>query len=378
MKNVVILGGGVAGCIFALKLSQLRNDVNIKIYEKSSKLASRILISGNGRCNIYNSHFINGFNDDKFYEIPQKIISDGSGIEVFEYMKKLFNTDFYLEDDRYYPFSNRSETIHNKLVSLIEKSKNISVVYNYNVKEISYRNNKLILNKTDEINCDKLVFNLGGMSYLYDKFNYTFLDTFNLKYTKFTPALCPLKLDVNYFKKYSGTRLYANVTLLYKNKPIYEENGEILIKDDGISGVCIFNCTAFITKCELNNYQLNIKFDGHHDVKLKLNSDNYKDNISVKFCDLIDSYCELNNIELNNALKNGLNFKIKDLYDFKNSQVSKGGICIDEVSLNNFELIKNKNVVFLGETLDISLPCGGYNLGLAIIEGYKGAKNFEL
>lgn len=378
MKNVVILGGGVAGCIFALKLSQLRNDVNIKIYEKSSKLASRILISGNGRCNIYNSHFINGFNDDKFYEIPQKIISDGSGIEVFEYMKKLFNTDFYLEDDRYYPFSNRSETIHNKLVSLIEKSKNISVVYNYNVKEISYRNNKLILNKTDEINCDKLVFNLGGMSYLYDKFNYTFLDTFNLKYTKFTPALCPLKLDVNYFKKYSGTRLYANVTLLYKNQPIYEENGEILIKDDGISGVCIFNCTAFITKYELNNYQLNIKFDGHHDVKLKLNSNNYKDNISVKFSDLIDSYCELNNIELNNALKNGLNFKIKDLYDFKNSQVSKGGICIDEVSLNNFELIKNKNVVFLGETLDISLPCGGYNLGLAIIEGYKGAKNFEL
>lgn len=378
MKNVVILGGGVAGCIFALKLSQLRNDVNIKIYEKSSKLASRILISGNGRCNIYNSHFINGFNDDKFYEIPQKIISDGSGIEVFEYMKKLFNTDFYLEEDRYYPFSNRSETIHNKLVSLIEKSKNISVVYNYNVKEISYRNNKLILNKTDEINCDKLVFNLGGMSYLYDKFNYTFLDTFNLKYTKFTPALCPLKLDVNYFKKYSGTRLYANVTLLYKNKPIYEENGEILIKDDGISGVCIFNCTVFITKYELNNYQLNIKFDGHHDVKLKLNSNNYKDNISVKFSDLIDSYCELNNIELNNALKNGLNFKIKDLYDFKNSQVSKGGICIDEVSLNNFELIKNKNVVFLGETLDISLPCGGYNLGLAIIEGYKGAKNFEL
>ena len=72
MKNVVILGGGVAGCIFALKLSQLRNDVNIKIYEKSSKLASRILISGNGRCNIYNSHFINGFNDDKFYEIPKK------------------------------------------------------------------------------------------------------------------------------------------------------------------------------------------------------------------------------------------------------------------------------------------------------------------
>ena len=112
--------------------------------------------------------------------------------------------------------------------------------------------------------------------------------------------------------------------------------------------------------------------------KLKLNSNNYKDNISVKFSDLIDSYCELNNIELNNALKNGLNFKIKDLYDFKNSQVSKGGICIDEVSLNNFELIKNKNVVFLGETLDISLPCGGYNLGLAIIEGYKGAKNFEL
>ena len=73
---------------------------------------------------------------------------------------------------------------------------------------------------------------------------------------------------------------------------------------------------------------------------------------------------------LNNEASD-LSFQIQGLYPFKFSQVSKGGIDFSEINTKNMNLIKHKNIYTLGEMLDIPLPCGGYNIGLCIIEAYK-------
>lgn len=376
MKKVIILGGGVGACFFALKLVEQRKDVEVFIYEKSDKLASRILVSGNGRCNIYNKGFIDVLPDYELFKVPREIIKNGEGKETFEFLKRILNTDFYLEDGRYYPFSNRSETIFETIKNLVESNERIHIFYNTKIENFEYDRGQLKINNFSHF-CDKVVFNLGGMSYNYDKFNYTFLNKMNVKYEKFTPMLCPLKLDCNYLRKYSGSRLYARIKLFYKNDLKYEENGEILIKDDGISGVCIFNATAFINKNEAEYYRLDILFNEHHNVKIEVNKGNYTNNLPKKICDMILTFCEVNKISLDKVLAHGLSFKIKDLYDFKNSQVSKGGIDISEVNLEDFTLKNNPKFIVLGEIINTPLPCGGYNLGLTIIEAYKAAKNIK-
>ena len=78
--------------------------------------------------------------------------------------------------------------------------------------------------------------------------------------------------------------------------------------------------------------------------------------------DLINRTKINNNIGYN--IKN-YTFEIKDTYGFNNSQVTKGGIKLDEINLNTFESLKHNNLYISGEVLDVDGTCGGYNLYFA-------------
>ena len=58
-------------------------------------------------------------------------------------------------------------------------------------------------------------------------------------------------------------------------------------------------------------------------------------------------------------------FEIKDTYGFNTSQVTKGGIKLDEIDLKNFSSLKQENLYISGEVLDVDGTCGGYNLYFA-------------
>ena len=55
MANVVIIGGGAAGCFCAALLSELHPGWSISILEAGSKLMAKLSITGGGRCNLTNS-----------------------------------------------------------------------------------------------------------------------------------------------------------------------------------------------------------------------------------------------------------------------------------------------------------------------------------
>ena len=68
-----------------------------------------------------------------------------------------------------------------------------------------------------------------------------------------------------------------------------------------------------------------------------------------------------------------IEFNISGKYELKESQVSKGGILLDEIDLHNMSLKKYSDIYVGGEIIDLSAICGGYNMGLAFITGYKAA-----
>lgn len=59
MKKIAIIGGGASGlaaAIEALRLSKKRNiPVSVTIYEKLPRICKKILVTGNGRCNLCNA-----------------------------------------------------------------------------------------------------------------------------------------------------------------------------------------------------------------------------------------------------------------------------------------------------------------------------------
>ncbi|MEQ9229916.1 MAG: NAD(P)/FAD-dependent oxidoreductase, partial [Cyclobacteriaceae bacterium] len=53
--KVAIIGGGAAGFFSALSVKEHHPGAQVIIFEKTSKLLSKVKVSGGGRCNVTNS-----------------------------------------------------------------------------------------------------------------------------------------------------------------------------------------------------------------------------------------------------------------------------------------------------------------------------------
>src|SRR5687768_15340351 len=56
-KHLVVIGGGAAGFFCAVTAARLNPALRVTILEKSSKLLSKVRISGGGRCNVTHALF---------------------------------------------------------------------------------------------------------------------------------------------------------------------------------------------------------------------------------------------------------------------------------------------------------------------------------
>src|SRR5215475_6354781 len=56
-KQLVVIGGGAAGFFCAVNAARLNPQLRVTILEKSSKLLSKVRISGGGRCNVTHACF---------------------------------------------------------------------------------------------------------------------------------------------------------------------------------------------------------------------------------------------------------------------------------------------------------------------------------
>ncbi len=56
------------------------------------------------------------------------------------------------------------------------------------------------------------------------------------------------------------------------------------------------------------------------------------------------------------------------------AQVTKGGVCLDEIDLTAMESKITKDLYFAGEVVDYDGPCGGYNLQYAFETGMLAGK----
>ena len=51
-KTLVVIGGGAAGFFCAVNAARIHPDLRVIILEKSSKVLSKVKVSGGGRCNV--------------------------------------------------------------------------------------------------------------------------------------------------------------------------------------------------------------------------------------------------------------------------------------------------------------------------------------
>ena len=146
------------------------------------------------------------------------------------------------------------------------------------------------------------------------------------------------------------------------NKVIYQEDGEVLFKDDGLSGIVILNISSRINR--LNNLKnVQIVLDLAPSYK-EIKKEKYEEYVSPK----VAEYLLMNNLDIHH-----LAFSFKAFYDYQIAEVSHGGLALEEVT-DSLESKKEKGLYFTGELLDIDGMCGGYNLMFAFASAEKVKK----
>ena len=56
-KRLIVIGGGAAGFFCAVNAAKMYVQLEVTIVEKTSKLLSKVKVSGGGRCNVTHALF---------------------------------------------------------------------------------------------------------------------------------------------------------------------------------------------------------------------------------------------------------------------------------------------------------------------------------
>lgn len=401
MKEVVIVGGGASGLTAAITAA--RNGKDVTIIERNNKCGKKILITGNGRCNFWNtdedlSHFHSSNSN-----LLKEFITDERKNSILKFFDSL-GLAYKTKNGYYYPFSNQAFTVENALLSECKKL-NIKIINDITVEKIIKKDCFIINPDKENIKAKNIIIATGSKAAPKtgsDGLGYELAKSLGHNIITPLPSLVQLKADEPYFKNWSGIRTDVKVNLLINHKYIKSETGEIQLTNYGLSGICIFNLSGEAAKALNQNKNVIISinfipFASNPKTFLQtLNKNSYHKTISellegilhYKLVDIILKKTHLKrdlllntltDNELNNLIKTLTDFQIKilDTHTLDHTQVCSGGIPLTEINSKTLESLKVKNLYFTGEIIDIDGDCGGYNLGWAWMSGIIAGKNVK-
>lgn len=368
MRNIYIIGGGVCGIVASYYIKKLNPNYQVTVLEKDKEVGKRIKVSGNGRCNFSNDNILtNSYSTNEVQDI----------INLFKKEEENFyqdiNLHFYSDDEgRRYPLTNSSKTVHTLLITALKKI-GVKIINNCEVYDLD--DNRIYTN-LGQFKYDNVVLSTGGLSYLYPPSNFDYLKKLNINIVKPSPVLCPVRVNEKIPSQVVGKRAKVVLTLLENNNEVFKEDGEIIFKKDGISGIVVFNSTTKLLSNKKYIYHLNfikgIKKESIEKQRINFSSEEI---IKSYVVDEIGEYLYSNNNNPYDALSN---FKLtfKELYPFKDSQLTRGGVDLNQLN-SNLSLKNHPQIYVGGELLNVIAPCGGYNIFFAMACGYYIAYNIN-
>jgi len=368
MENIAIIGAGASGLFLAQKLSS-NHQLQIYVFEKAKLAGTKLRASGGGKANIFNNDMRpDCYNQETFMHHFLQRINVSNVRQEFENMGLTMITD---EEDRVYPSSQFAQTVVDVLLNNCQD--NVHFQYEYEVVKILNENGLWKINDFPVL-FDKIVLATGTPANMIPKnrkdYNH-YLTDFNLKMRPITPSLVGFKIQ-NIDKKLAGCRTKAIASLYQHNTLIHKEKGEVLFKEDGISGIVILNLSAYYNRLpstEDCHIALNfIYFDEDFNIEQYLNQ--YHSLRGILHPKLNEQY-ERQPFDVKNY-----KLDIEEPYDLAFAQVCHGGIDLSEID-EKLMLKRYPNVFVTGEMLDIDGICGGYNLFFAFASAMVVANDID-
>lgn len=371
--NIAVIGGGASGIYYSLLRKDKYPEDKITIFEKEERIGRKILATGNGHCNLLNKNLQpEYFNDKSFLDSLLKKYT----INDLENVFRSWGIPLMEKDGLIYPLSYSAKNIVNQLISLLNQRK-ITIKTSTKIANYERKGNKYFVDEYGPF--DRIIFSVGGCSQPKlgsDGSLFNLIRSHGYHFQSMMPGLCPIKVKEKGLKAISGIRHRASVKLLVDNRNVYEEEGEILFKDDGLSGIVIFNVESQYAR--YYSHKTNVKisvdlFPEFSETELLKELNHAKENnldyllgfLPKELIAWISKNCQKDNAWWSSELKN-LIFTVDKVYGFDSSQVSIGGVLSTNLT-ESLESKFEKGVFFIGEMVNIDGNCGGFNLSWALL-----------
>ena len=357
--KIAIVGGGASGVAASIFIKRDHPDYDVCIFESNDKLLKKIYATGNGKCNFANKGDLANKYDNEDFALP--IIKDFS---VFKMVTFFASMGIHTKaiNDLLYPISESSETVAIMLLREIDRL-GIKVVTSYKVQEYEVKDDKVIIGNES---FDKVIFASGGKSSPQlgtDGNLFSVFEKHGYKLKEMSPSLCPVKVKEN-VKRLDGIRTKVELAIVQNGKGIYCDTGELLFKKDGLSGIVVFNASHYINTLEdKNNVEIHVNFAYNNPI---YSPSEYIEYVKPQLAD----YLSYHHLDINDTV-----FTFDGMYDYQYSQVTSGGLHLSNLN-NDLSSKIEKNIYFIGEMVDVSAACGGYNLLWAVASAFAATKNF--
>ena len=399
IKKVAVIGGGAAGFFAALSVAEHHPSAHITLYEKSSKVLSKVKISGGGRCNVtHNCTDINTLIQayPRGGKQLKSIFHSFQPKDTIEWFKARGVTLKTEKDGRMFPISDDSQTIIDCLETACDKL-GIQRQLNAAVEKIIPIEGKWTLEfKNGTIQCDAVIVTTGGSP---KAKGFDWLA--NLKHSIIPPV--PSLFTFN-MPKEDITQLMGVVA---KNAKVHitgskiKTEGPLLITHWGMSGPAILKASSIGARILADcHYHFNIRVQWLEESPqelLRILEKTAKDNPQKQMgkhtpFDLPNRLWThlLNKIKLPldrkwnevgqknfhrliDRLTND-SYTVEGKTTFKEEFVTCGGISLKDINMKTMESKKAKGLYFAGEVLDIDAITGGYNFQAAWSGGFVAGK----
>lgn len=457
--TVAIVGGGASGiaaaCAIAACARATQVTVRVVVIEKGRRIGSSILRSGNGRCNFSHEDMRPVlFNQPAFVErvfdalevafadsplktsgAPVRSAYENAVLQWFTSLGLVWR-EALLSGGALYPFSNKATSVLEVLEAELDRC-NVERYCGVAVAQIAKQESRFVLElkrteggsqgqggvagmnasdvtlgRRETFSADVVVYAAGGgASALHEQGVLAGIERIACQ-----PVLGPLATSTELLLGLDGIR--ARVRLSCEAKGFSEE-GELLFRLYGISGIVVFNASRFVEAGDIVSLdfvperpfarltdllQARAAFleqrNGSAPTALDLlrgffvpevaqaivryATTNYLGAVSDRPTTEIGAVHPLDEAMIEALAKaiKSFELEVKGVGDAGQCQVQRGWFCVDSVNAKTMETPAVSGLYLCGEALDVDAPCGGYNLHWAwssgLLAGLSIARDMNL
>jgi predicted Rossmann fold flavoprotein len=418
--TLVVIGGGAAGFFCAVNAARINRSLKVIILEKSSKVLSKVKVSGGGRCNVTHACFdiselIKNYpRGQNFLKKCFHWFSTKNTIQWFEERGVKLKTEL---DGRIFPVTDNSQTI---IDCLIKEANNygVEILMNKNVERVEIRNLNEGLEKQEKtfrlhisdlparlshagggfLDSDFLCIASGG----YPKSSqFEWIKDIGHSIEEPVPSLFTFNIPNNDITSLMGVSVEKATVKIQSTKLL--QTGPLLITHWGLSGPAILKLSAWGAR-ELANLNYHYKIfvnwlpsfnenslrENFSSLRNQLTSQKVSNrnpfNLSQRLWLYFLDACEINHdsrwADLPSASKNklvktltGQEFHVTGKTTFKEEFVTCGGVKLPEIDANTMQSKIVPNLFFAGEVMDVDGITGGFNFQHAWTSGWVAAKS---